>query len=397
VLAEHPEWRKQIVTDEGDIYCFPFLRGDPVLQTFTGLTMRGDWLSKLGLQPPTTIDEWTTVLTAMKGSDPNGNGQADEWAFNPWLDAPNVRNALSLSHALIGAYGITADYYQDNGVVKYGPLQPEFKQFLQTMADWNNAGLIDPDWVTQDQKAYDARMTNNQLGSGIMRLGGGIGKFTGLMQEQNPDFALIGVPYPTLKAGERPLLGQREPAYPGGGSAAITTAAKDPVAAVQLLDYGYSPEGHMLFNFGQEGLTYTLENGYPRYTDLIMKNPEKQPVAQVMSAHFRSNGAGPFVQDKRYAEQYFQLPVQQEAYKIWSEPSNERLLPTLSPSQDESRRFNEVMTEINTRYEEAITKIVTGAQPVESWDTVVAEFKGMGIDEAITIQQAALDRYNKRA
>src|SRR5260221_1036192 len=26
VLAKHPEWRKQIVTDEGDIYCFPVIR-----------------------------------------------------------------------------------------------------------------------------------------------------------------------------------------------------------------------------------------------------------------------------------------------------------------------------------------------------------------------------------
>jgi putative aldouronate transport system substrate-binding protein len=36
VLSDHPEWRKQMVTDEGDIYCFPFIRSDPLLLTYIG-------------------------------------------------------------------------------------------------------------------------------------------------------------------------------------------------------------------------------------------------------------------------------------------------------------------------------------------------------------------------
>jgi putative aldouronate transport system substrate-binding protein len=41
-------------------------------------------------------------------------------------------------------------------------------------------------------------------------------------------------------------------------------------------------------------------------------------------------------------------------------------------------------------------KVLTGAQPLDSWDGFVNELKGMGIDEAVQIQQAALERYNKR-
>ena len=128
--------------------------------------------------------------------------------------------------------------------------------------------------------------------------------------------------------------------------------------------------GRLLFNFGVEGLTYTLENGNPIYTDLIMKNPDKLPLAQSMSAHFRSNFAGPFVQDKRYIEQYFQLPEQQDAYKIWQQPTNEKLMPPVTPNQDESRKFAKVMTEVNTRYDEVFAKVLTGAQPIETWDTL---------------------------
>jgi putative aldouronate transport system substrate-binding protein len=56
-----------------------------------------------------------------------------------------------------------------------------------------------------------------------------------------------------------------------------------------------------------------------------------------------------------------------------------------------------VMTEVNTRYDEVFAQVLTGAQPIETWDGFVEELKQIGIDDAIAVQQAALDRYNKRA
>ena len=51
-LAKNPEWRKQVVNDDGDIYCFPFLRGDPRLLVFYGPTVRADYMKKLNLNVP---------------------------------------------------------------------------------------------------------------------------------------------------------------------------------------------------------------------------------------------------------------------------------------------------------------------------------------------------------
>ena len=41
----------------------------------------------------------------------------------------------------------------------------------------------------------------------------------------------------------------------------------------------------------------TWVNGFPKYTDLVMKNPQGLPLAQSMAQHFRSNFSGPFIQD----------------------------------------------------------------------------------------------------
>src|SRR5262249_16257886 len=85
LLAAHPDWRKQIVTDEGDIYGFPFLRGAPSLLTFMGPVIRGEWLEKLGLAVPRTLDEWHTMLSAFKAQ--NANGRGTTLPFSPWANS----------------------------------------------------------------------------------------------------------------------------------------------------------------------------------------------------------------------------------------------------------------------------------------------------------------------
>jgi len=398
VLTDHPDWRKQIVTDEGDIYVFPFLRSDPVLLTFVGPVIRSDWLDKTGLKVPNTLDDWHTMLRAFK--DQNASGQSMTVPFSPWTGTiPGGWGAwypggAFLQHAFVGAWGITMGFYQVNGSVMYGALQPQFQEFGQMMRNWYAEGLIDPDFPSTDQASFDAKVTSGQLGSMVTLDGNGIGKYMGLVKD--PNFKLVGAPYPVLKAGDKPLLGQRDNYYPGAGSAAISSANKHVTESIKELDYGYSEAGHMLFNFGLEGVSYNLENGYPRYTDDLMKNAQLPP-AQAMSRYIRGNFNGPFVQDTRYIEQYYQLQAQRDALQTWLAPTDERQMPPVTPTQDESRRFASVMNDVNSKYEEVFTRVVTGAEPADSLTALPAQLRQIGIDEAIKIQQSALDRYNKRA
>jgi putative aldouronate transport system substrate-binding protein len=391
VLSDHPEWRRQMVTDEGDLYCFPFVRSDPILLTSNGPTVRGDWLDKVGLQRPTTLDEWHTTLQAFKAQKPGGQGNV--LPFTPWWGG-NVHGAFSY-HMFIGAWGVTTGMYQQQGAVKYGPVQPEFKEFLRTLADWFKEGLIDPDYPTTDQSSYDAKVTGSLLGSSVMAGGRGIGKFMGLMADKDPTFKLVGSVYPTLQRGTQAVLGQRDNPVLGVG-AGITSANKNVTETVKLLDFGYSEAGHLLFNFGIEGKSYTLEGGFPRFSPEVMRNPQGLPSGQAISRYARSVASGPFIQDPRYITQYYELPEQQEALKLWVEPVNDRLLPPLTPSQEESRKYARIATDASARLLEMLTKVVMGREPVDSWDGVTQEFKQMGIDEGVKVQQAALDRYHQR-
>ncbi|MDF2659663.1 MAG: transporter substrate-binding protein [Paenibacillus sp.] len=388
VLKDNPQFRKLITTDEGNIYVMPFLLGDELLAIVNGPVIRKDWLDKLNLKVPTTISEWETVLTAFRDQDPNGNGKKDEIPYL-FSIADNEYN-----HLFVGAWGIGMDFYNEKGKVKYGPIEPQFKEFLATMNKWYKAGLIDRDYATTDAKLKDAKVTNNQLGSLSAYPGSGISRYTTLVQSTTPNFSLVGAPYPGLKAGDKPL-GQYQFAFSGIGAAVSATAA-NPEQIVKWLDYKYGQEGHLLFNFGIEGESYKMENGNPKYTDLIMNNPDKLPITQAMAKYFIASWSGPIVQDKRYIEQYFTMPEQRDAQKAWMTADHSKQMPPITLTAEESSKTASIMNDVKTYRDEMINKFIMGAEPIENFDKFVQTIKSMGIEEAIKARQAALDRFNNR-
>lgn len=180
------------------------------------------------------------------------------------------------------------------------------------------------------------------------------------------------------------------------GGAVITTSCKDVELAARLLDYAYSEEGHMLFNFGIEGVSYTMENGEPIYTDLLLKNPDLS-ITHAMAGYIRANYNGPFVQDEAYASQYYTLDAQKEAIELWSDTNaGNHILPPVTPTVDESKEQAQIMNEINTYRDEMTLKFILGNKSFDEWDDYVKTIKGMNIDRVLEIQNAALERYEAR-
>ncbi|MFC4103417.1 extracellular solute-binding protein [Paenibacillus xanthanilyticus] len=382
-LKEHPDVDKQIKTDSGTYYGFPFIRGDDFLKTYGGPIVRKDWLDDLGLSIPTTIDEWYTVLKAFKEK----KGATAPLTF---VSTPRLFDDLQ-SGAFYGAFGVKRDFYMEDGKVKFGPMEPGFKDFLATMSKWYAEGLLDPDIATVDAKIRDANMTSGKSGATYALAGGGIGKWLTAMQEKDPKYNVVGAPYPVLKKGDTPKFGQKDYTAPQGGNFAISPKTKHPELVVQALDYGYSEEGRLFYNFGTEGVSYNMVDGYPTYTDMI-----KNDFAANLTLYTRATG-GPTIQDKRYYEQFAARPQQQEAVKTWMKTDVDKYqLPPISPSPEESSEFAKIINEVNTLVDETTIKILLGTETIDSYDKFREKLESLNIARAIEIQQAALDRYNKR-
>ncbi|MFB5198055.1 ABC transporter substrate-binding protein [Neobacillus sp. KR4-4] len=111
----------------------------------TMLWLRQDWLDKLGLKGPKTLDDVEKILTEFTQKDPGGNGKG-------------ITVGLALSPSIGGMYGslFQADnilqtydsfprqWIEQDGKVVYGSITEETKQGLGKLADWYKKGLIDP-------------------------------------------------------------------------------------------------------------------------------------------------------------------------------------------------------------------------------------------------------------
>lgn len=388
LLSTQEAFRKQTSLDDGTIARFPFGRLEKIQSVTDGLQMRQDWLKKLNLSTPTSIEEWYKVLTAFKTKDPNGNGKADEIPF--------TGNGIGSVGNLCPAFGVLNGMMMKDGKVAYGPIQPEFKNFLTTIANWYKEGLIDPELPTANGTTQDYKITNNLSGAYSAAVMGGLGRYTTTMRAKQPDFEITGVIWPTYNGGKAYMPYSTGTRALGNG-VAITSKAKNIKEIVQFLDYGYSEEGGILYNFGIEGESYTMKNGVPTFTDKILKNPDGLSSDQALAQYALSIMDGPFAQDNRYREQMLLLPEQKKALETWSNGDESLCIPagpSLTP--DESKQYAAIMNQVNTYVTEMITKTMMGKDPVSNFDNSVKAIKGMGIDDAIKIQQGAVDRYNKR-
>ena len=63
---------------------------------------------------------------------------------------------------------------------------------------------------------------------------------------------------------------------------------------------------------------------------------------------------------------------------------------------EESTELANIMIDINTYRDKMTLKLIMGQEPLSKFEDFVETIKGMGIDRAIEIKQAAIDRYYNR-
>ena len=389
-LEENPDIARACRTDDGNYYCFPFIRGDSGLLNTIGLMIRKDWLDELGLEIPTTIDEWHTVLTAFKEKKGCAAPFTFEYTNNQYLGANPFVAAFNTNYSF---------YICSEGDVHYGAAEEGYRQYLQTFHDWYAEGLIDPDIATMKNDQVAAKMTNDGAGASMGQSGSRLGTWTAAARKTNENYLLAPCPQPTVEKGVFAEFGYIEVPYSGRASAAITTSCKDVERAATLLDYAFGEAGHNYYNFGTEGVSYEWVDGEPIYTDLIMNNPDGMPISQAMSAYIRGNYNGPFVQDVRYLVQYYTLPEQRDTLNAWGASTSNaaaHVMPPITPTSDESKEFATIMNQVNTYRDEMTLKFIFGDESLENFDSYVSDLMKMGLERAIEIENDALARYNDR-
>lgn len=384
-LESHSEWNKQVKTDSGKYYCFPAIRGDESLDYWQGPQVRLDYLEKVNMEAPETIEEWEKMLIAFR----------DKLGLEtPLTLKSNAENA----HAFVGAYGITKRFFIDDGNVTFGPMTDEYEKYITLMARWMKEELLDPDFATHDSKTFDAKVSSGKAGAYIGTAGGDMGKFIAATTQQNPDAKLIALKPPVLNKGDEPTIGFKDFDYIPAQSVSITTACKNIDSAFKLLDYAYGEEGHMFYNFGTEGVSYNMVDGYPTYTDDIINPKEEGMTVQfAMTAYTRAAVMGPMIQDKRYFEQYMVNECQKETAAAWKLSGDASWrMPNVTYTIEEAGKVASKLNEIESYTAEMEIKFITGAEPISKLKDFRKKLQALGLDDVMKIMQTAVERYENR-
>lgn len=367
---------KAIKTDAGKYYCVPQVRSylDAKIPgtIYQGPIVRQDWLDELSIKMPATIDDWTVMLKAFK--DKKG------------ATAPlTVQKA---STGFIGSFGIQYNFYQEDGKVKYGAVQPEYKDYLALMNKWYTEGLLDSEYGKVDGKNETAKITGGQSGASHGLITGQLMGWNTAMKDKNPTFKMVGAPVPAAsKNSTKPVLGSYSSRM-GGGCAAISATSKNVEVAARWLDWAFTEEGHFTYCFGVPGESYNLVNGSPKVVAEKWEDTDKR--------YYYSWWNGPYVMGDDSKEEQTRSKDELSYIKQWVTNIEKFVIPEITLSESEGQQREDVMGAIKTYVDSMHLKFIKGEEPLSNFDQYIAQVRKMGIDQGIEITQAALDRYKKR-
>lgn len=387
VLNDNPELLKQVKTSSGEIFGFAFILGDEILKGGYGLIIRDDWCKELGIKQPETAEEYYEMLKALKKEKgvevPLSITIAN---LGELLDRGIITSPFNL---------VTRDYYVEEGKVKAGFYSQEYKDVLVWLNKLYAEGLLDPNFITIDQQT----VTSNMLTGKSAASSGACGSILGNWLSSNKDvadYSLAGIKNLVANKGDTPMYGHYNTDVVGG-TTVISTECENKEAAAKFLNYGYSQEGHLLYNFGIEGASYEMVEGKPVYTDLMMNNPDGLTAQQALSEYQLAYGNGPFVQDKDYLLQYYNTDEQIDALNKWTDnDASKYKLPRITIHADDVSEYSSLTSDIKTYQDEMTMKFIIGAESLDNYDKYISTLQSMGVEQLLEIVQNAVNEYNSR-
>lgn len=379
VFEENPGVKAAHTSPDGHIYGLTPIMADlpePWL-------VRKDWLDKLNLKEPDTLDDWVAMLQAFKDKDPNGNGKKDEIAF---CASPSW---FGEAFGLPIASPATSEFEVVDGKVSYAWTDPKMVDLLTFVNKLYTKGLLDPDYGNQSAEGIESKVANNRVSSYVMYFDWGMDWEKELQKAGVADARYIPVMPPKGPNGHREII---DSGLVDGGFTSISKDCKDPVTAIKLMDYLWSPEGQRYLAWGIEGKTYTMENGKPKFTEFVTNNKDGLGVSDAL----RTVGAWPTIPWVQQKDQYQQMLDMNDDYKNFAsmiKPITIHPFPIILPSKEETDRLTVLENDITTYRSEMYVKFVTGKEPISNFSKFVETLKGMGLDEFVQIKQKQYDRY----
>ena len=211
-------------------------------------TVRQDWMDALGLETPTTLDEFHEVLVAFRDQDPDGNGAADTFGLSTAgvYDIQPFMSAAGVYPGYVDVDGARTIPYATEAAI------PVYEWLAKLYAE----KLLDPNFATNETADMRNMFLTDKVGM-VTYWDTWVGLFnnTRLTEDPNTTFVARGIPGATAPDGSI-IISRGQPSV-----WTIPVNAQDPETAFRFLEWWNTIPGITLGTLGILDHDYTVTGG----------------------------------------------------------------------------------------------------------------------------------------
>ncbi len=401
VYPKYPIAKQITEMEGGNIYAMPYINDCYHCQyNNQKIWINGGWLDTLGLEMPTTTDEFEQVMLAFKDGDPNGNGEADEvpvTAFPGWPLDRFLINPFQLSN------GAPYLYRDEDGKVAASYTQDGWRDAIMYQRRLFDQGLLPAETFTQDSDQIRRLGDNNQIGVAPGVVAGVFVQQTGGTEGLWSDYRMLpSLEGPTgLRQSYRDYDESHIP-----NVFVVTDKCSDPALAVAWADGLYEWEAtirsiigvpDVQWRYAEEGeigvhgrqARWAQIPGDPDFTGDNTWSWEQ------LSPSFRDEEdrlSQAVVGDPQFDTETILYEGCRDALAPYAIPPERDLLRPIFTA-DEAIRVSDLGTVITQYVQENMAQAVTGQlDPEAEWAGFQEQLAMMGVDEYLELYQGAFDR-----
>ena len=382
--------RNELITDNGALPGIATIYKEAGCEN-GGILIRGDWLRELGMEEPKTLDELHDYIqTCMKEYGTQG------------ICLGNAMSSNKADDVLYGyAYDLNpGDYNVIDGEVVYSYLNDSYYDYIRMIADWYADGTIYADFYNAQMGAADKYFAAGQSAVNS----GTAANLATIESYKDPDYEyeLLPIEAPKLNVDDELHFSWTDThsRIKQKDTWAISTQCEDPEGIMQVVNFLFSEEGELLFNYGDEGHTFEYdENGNPQYTEMVTNNPDGLSymdacfiyVSAVASSHM------PGILDVMATYYYFgeeEMDVL-NTFRTCDADGSYNLPKGVALNAEENEEYAKISSDVTTYAASELMKFVLGQAELteesfqEFQDTIIS----MGAERMEELYQQAYERY----
>lgn len=330
----------------GKNYVVPIVRP---LEGGTTFYIRRDWLDQLGLKMPTTLDELYNVMKVFKEKDPDGTN-------NPVGYTMRTNDQIEFIFA-----GASSKWKPVNGNLVDITLEPEMREALLYKKKLYDEKLIPADFAVMKSNDITDLATSGKSGITTETIEA-MWRWQFDQWKRNPK--VNWEPIVSLEAKKGPFQ-QQNSGFIGVYAIPKSVPEAKMRKILSLLDFGASEEGHILSNYGIEGMHYKKEDGFYVTNEQAVKD-SLGPGAMgklfmkhdpYMYAYAPGMPKEIFERNKKIIDAKSKISTPRVEIGLYSE-SNTKL------GADYTKKINDMKTQV-----------VMGKVSIDDWDKFVAGLK----------------------